>query len=98
MDLKVERIAYPNTYSFSKLVNDYVSGVASLTVFYQFAPDSEGLKASIEQRKIHQPNRKVLVEALRQQYAGYTLTASQLANLDALANENTFTITTAHQP
>ena len=98
MDLKVERIAYPNTYSFSKLVNDYVSGVASLTPFYQFAPDMEGLKASIEQRKIHQPDRKVLVEALRQQYAGYTLTASQLANLDALANENSFTITTAHQP
>lgn len=98
MDLRVERIAYPNTNSFSKLVNDYVSGAATLSPFYKFAPTLEGMEASIGQRKNHQPNRVGLVEALKEQYNGYALTPSQMANLDALVNENTFTITTAHQP
>lgn len=98
MDLRVERIAYPKTNSFSKLVNDYVSQAAALSPFYKFAPNLGGIKAAIEQRKIHQPNREVLVEVLKEQYAGYALTTSQLDNLGALASENTFTITTAHQP
>jgi bacillithiol biosynthesis cysteine-adding enzyme BshC len=98
MDLRVERIAYPNTNSFSRLVNDYVSGAATLSPFFKFSPTMEGFKASIEQRKNHQPNREVLIEALKEQYAGYSLTPAQTANLDALANKSTFTITTAHQP
>jgi uncharacterized protein YllA (UPF0747 family) len=40
----------------------------------------------------------LLVEELRKQYEGITLTTKQEENLQLLSSDNTFTICTAHQP
>ena len=91
-------LPYSETHSFSKLVLDYLKADEKLQPFYQHPVSMEGIKASIAARKNFVTNRKVLVDELTAQYAGYDLTAKQQTNLSSLLNENTFTIVTAHQP
>ena len=91
-------LPYSETHSFSKLVLDYLKADEKLQPFYQHPVSLEGIKASIAARKNFVTNRKVLVDELTAQYAGYDLTAKQQTNLSSLLNENTFTIVTAHQP
>ncbi|MES2776876.1 MAG: bacillithiol biosynthesis cysteine-adding enzyme BshC [Bacteroidota bacterium] len=91
-------LPYPDTHSFSKLVLDYLNADEKLQPFYQHPVSLEGMKKSINARRTFTTNRKVLVDELSHQYAGYELTPVQQANLLLLMQENTFTITTAHQP
>ncbi len=90
-------ISYDKTGYFSKLVIDYLNSAPQLQPFYNFPPTIDGLKQSINQRKKFK-HRKVLVETLQQQYEGLNVHEKTNANLQSLLNENTFTVTTAHQP
>lgn len=56
------------------------------------------MKDVIEQRKQLPQHRAALVAALAQQYAGIPTHESVHRNIDLLAKDTTFTITTAHQP
>jgi bacillithiol biosynthesis cysteine-adding enzyme BshC len=96
----VETVCIPHqaTTFFSKLNTDYLSGMQTLTPFYQFAPDDEGLDRAIAARSRFPVDRKVLTAALRKQYQGYTMHEAVQRNIDALEADNTFTICTAHQP
>ncbi len=58
----------------------------------------DGIKSAIEERKKYPTNRTLLVEVLKQQYANLPLTNLQKENIEKLADDNTYTITTAHQP
>jgi bacillithiol biosynthesis cysteine-adding enzyme BshC len=98
MDFSTEFIDYTKTGFFSKTVEDYISSDAGLKPFYQHAVSIDGIKAAIEQRKKITTNRKLLVDVLTKQYKSVTLTAKQQANLEQLSSNETFTITTAHQP
>jgi bacillithiol biosynthesis cysteine-adding enzyme BshC len=98
MGFSTEFIDYTKTGFFSKTVADYISGDAGLKPFYQYAVSIDGIKAAIEQRKKTTTNRKLLVDVLTRQYKSITLTAKQKANLEQLSSNETFTITTAHQP
>ncbi len=77
---------------------DYLDDAATLRSFYHHRPDVNGLKQSIEQRKSFSTNRNVLVDHLRKQYSSVESSDAVNSNLELLLNENTFTITTAHQP
>ncbi len=57
-----------------------------------------GIAAAIEDRKNFKNHRAVLVEALQTQYAALNTTDAVKQNIRLLADDNTFTITTAHQP
>ncbi|HLU86860.1 MAG TPA: bacillithiol biosynthesis BshC, partial [Taishania sp.] len=59
----------------------------------------EAFKSQIQQKQANYStaNRTVLVQAIQQQYAGLNLHEAVSKNLDKLALENTFTITTGHQ-
>ncbi len=98
METNCTYLPYHQTHSFSKLVLDYLNADEKLQPFYQHPVSMEGIKASIAARKNFDTNRKVLVTELRKQYAGYELTEKQQTNLASLLQDNTFTITTAHQP
>ena len=91
-------LSFQDTSAFSKIVLDYLNADEKLKPFYRHAVNVDGIKDAISARKNYPTNRRVLVDALTKQYAGYTLTASQQFNLDALLNDNSFTVTTAHQP
>jgi len=98
MDLSAELIDYVKTGYFSKTVADYIAGDAGLKPFYQHPVSLEGVKASIQQRKKINTDRKLLVDVLTKQYSNIKLTPKQQLNIQQLSNTNSFTITTAHQP
>jgi bacillithiol biosynthesis cysteine-adding enzyme BshC len=97
METHCNYIPYDKTGYFSKLVIDYLDDAPQLQQFYNLPPTIKGLQQSINQRKNFK-HRKVLVETLQKQYEGLNLHEKVNTNLRLLLNENTFTVTTAHQP
>ena len=95
---KAEFISYLQTGYFPKIVTDYLSQNSLLRDFYQHAPNLDGIRSAIEKRKNFSTNRSVLVQQLHQQYSSIEISEKVKKNIDALLNENTFTICTAHQP
>jgi bacillithiol biosynthesis cysteine-adding enzyme BshC len=93
-----KQISYEATSSFSKMVLDYVNGDEKLQPFYTHPVSINGIKAAIEQRKNFATDRKLLVEVLQKHYANQNTSVQQEHNIKLLANTNTFTVTTAHQP
>jgi bacillithiol biosynthesis cysteine-adding enzyme BshC len=95
---KSEYIPYSHTGKFSKIVLDYVSGAVGLKEFYEHAVSLEGIKSAIANRKKFKTNRQLLVEQFRNQYKDVENSDIVKSNIEALSDENTFTICTAHQP
>ncbi len=98
MDTNCQYIPYDKTGFFSKMVIDYLQRDEKMQSFYKHPVSIDGIKSAIEARKATQNHRQILVEVLKKQYAGFALTTPQERNLNNLLLENTFTITTAHQP
>jgi len=98
MDRTSTYLPYKQTGYFSKIVLDYLEGDEELLPFYRHAVSVDGVKAAIAERKQYCTNRQLLVARLEEQYAGTDLTERQRSHLLQLGKENTFTITTAHQP
>jgi len=98
MDCNASFLTYAQTGYFSKTVLDYVQQSPSIQPFYNHPVSLAGIKAAIEQRKKFPTNRKLLVSILQKQYSVLEVNKLVAANIQALENENTFTITTAHQP
>lgn len=93
-----KRVLYADTGVFSKMATHYVTGNPALQPFYQHLPSMEGVEQAIEQRKKFNTNRKLLVERLTAQYLVIDKTGNAVSeNIRALANDNCFTICTAHQ-
>ena len=97
MDCTATRIPYRQTNHFSRIVHDYIDQAPALKPFFANAPSAVGLQKAIAARKNFSTNRKVLVQALSQQYAGLAKNKKVENNIELLRSENTFTITTAHQ-
>lgn len=91
-------IPYKETGCFSKLASDYTSDHNLLSRFYQFSPNAEGVEKAISERRNFPTNRSVLVDTLIRQYGDLDTTDAVKQNIQLLLNENTFTVTTAHQP
>jgi bacillithiol synthase len=99
MECNATRIPYRQTNAFSHIITDYLDKAAALQPFYHAFPDIEGVKQVIEARKGFPNNRAVLVEQLKKQYASSVpASVATEKNIAALADNTTFTITTAHQP
>lgn len=89
---------YQQTGFFSKIITDYLDGARTLRPFYEHSVSMEGIRASLEARKKAPVDRKVLVEALKDQYKGVEAAPRVTTNIQRLQEEHTFTIVTAHQP
>ncbi len=98
MDTTAQFIGYGQTGYFSKMVTDYIEADGSLAPFYTHPVSLEGIKSSIAQRKFFNTNRHLLVQIMAAQYKAANLHPKQKTYLGQLADENTFTICTAHQP
>ncbi len=74
----------------------YITQDEALREFYEFVPLKSSMPEVIKNRKSKAPDRKLLADVLKKQYAelGISLPISEEVILD----KNTFTITTAHQP
>ena len=98
MKFNATQIPYNATGLFSQLVRDYVEGKGTSMDFVAYAPNKEGVKKATQARKDFQVNRPLLVEVLRTQYTTVPSTNAVNNNVDALLADNTFVVTTAHQP
>jgi len=98
MDCTVTRIPYKATGHFSKIVIDYIERSESLQAFYTHEVSIEGVRSSIAARKSFSTDRSLLHSELKKQYNNASVSTKLKDNLEALLNENTFTICTAHQP
>lgn len=94
----VQHMPYHQVSGFSKLILNYLANDPLLRPFYECRPDLEGIKTCIENRKRFPTNRRVLVEALNQQYVSHNVSVATRQNIEALLADDTFTVCTAHQP
>ena len=111
MKFNATQIPYRSTGLFSALINDYIETKGTAQSFVNYTQNIEGYKKAIEQRASFPTNRKVLVEVLQNQYTQLAKELSDSSvlntkeaftlvndNVNLLLKENTFTVTTAHQP
>lgn len=98
IDFDCYSVSYEQTGYFSKLVTDYLNHPISLSEFYAHPYTLDGIKASIKTRKSFNTPRALLVEVLREQYTGLNMSPLLQQHIELLSNDNTFTVTTAHQP
>ncbi|MEB2784691.1 bacillithiol biosynthesis cysteine-adding enzyme BshC [Algoriphagus persicinus] len=85
------------TGQFSQFFLDYIDGKKELKPFYTHSPKLESFKQAIEQKAFSEENREVLCDALRGQYASQKVNDAVSSNIESLASERTFTVTTGHQ-
>lgn len=83
---------------YSKTVIDYLNQSPQLQPFYHYAPTLDGYKQKVAQRTFSAQQRQLLVEVLQQQYGDLLSDNNPVANnIQALTNENTYTVTTGQQ-
>src|SRR5579871_2845059 len=98
MNCTATNLSYQQTGYFSNLTTDYLNGEELLTPFYKHPVSIEGIQSVIHDRERFKTPRTVLVEALNKQYSTLPVSKIVRKNIESLCAENTFTITTAHQP
>lgn len=82
-----------STKAFPKLFLDYINKRSELTSFYREYPDIQGFKNIIEAKPFTADKRKVLVDALQNQYKNI----DSKPDFSVLLQPNTYTVTTGHQ-
>lgn len=97
--MDIDCLPFKNTGYFSKLICDYVAEDPELIPFYNNFPHLANFEDQIAEKKDSFPleNRKVLQSALKHQYKNHQISESTKEHIEALANENTFTVVTGHQ-
>lgn len=76
----------------------YATENEALRPFYKYPVNLDSFAQVIADKQKKPVNRAVLIEVLEEQYANLSMTDAIKTNIKALADENTFTLITAHQP
>jgi len=97
--MRVQKIPFADTNSFSPFFLDYIQQKETLKKFYSFFPHLESFEAQIQNKKQSFPasHRNTLVTALQSQYKHMAQKEAVNSNINSLTQPNTFTITTGHQ-
>lgn len=97
--MKISQIPFKKTGFFSKIMIDYLEQKELIRPFYNHFSDFRGFKDQLieKENSYTQETRKVLVEALNNQYKGFDISAETQKNIEVLKASNTFTVTTGHQ-
>ncbi|MDP9230713.1 MAG: bacillithiol biosynthesis cysteine-adding enzyme BshC [Bacteroidota bacterium] len=98
MDCTAQRIPYRQTGYFSNIVLDYIDQSPQLKPFFEHPPGLQGIQKAIDARKLFPTNCEVLVQELKKQYSLVEANEKAIKNIESLSRQNTFTVTTAHQP
>jgi bacillithiol biosynthesis cysteine-adding enzyme BshC len=98
MEANCTYIPYNQTNYFSNIAIDYINASQQLQHFYKHQVNSNGILNAIKERQKFPQQREVLVEELQKQYEGVEQHLKVKENTLLLLQQNTFTITTAHQP
>src|SRR5688500_14989500 len=98
MDCTFTQLPYGDTGYFSHIATAYVNNDQKLRAFYKHPVSVEGIAAAISERKKFSTDRRLLVRELTKQYSTVDPIENVSTNISLLADENTFTVCTAHQP
>ncbi|MTH18053.1 bacillithiol biosynthesis cysteine-adding enzyme BshC [Flavobacterium sp. LC2016-01] len=92
-------ISYQTSGYFSALIQDYLDQKPALQSLYNNFPTLENFEKQIQEKQSNfdNSNRIPLVETLKKQYQNIDISDLTRQNIELLASENTFTITTGHQ-
>ena len=95
----IDYIPFKETGYFSEFITDYLSQKAELRCLYHRFPLATNFPAQIKEKQAHYSveNRDILAQALEKQYKNLSISKETYQNIEALRQENTFTITTGHQ-
>lgn len=95
---KATVINYSATNKFSKTVIDYLQEGSTIKPFYNYSVNIETFQQVIDNKKYGMSCRKILVATLYNKYINLNIeTPAVLNNINLLANDNTYTVCTAHQ-
>ncbi|HNT50448.1 MAG TPA: bacillithiol biosynthesis BshC, partial [Cyclobacteriaceae bacterium] len=97
--MRVQKLDFSETRSFSSFFLDYIQQTDSLKSFYSRFPLLENFEGQIKEKSksFSQQQRDILYQALTQQYQDIEVSDKVKNNLTSLKNSNTFTVTTGHQ-
>jgi bacillithiol biosynthesis cysteine-adding enzyme BshC len=99
--MPTECIPYHETGYFSPLICDYLAEKPELQSLYNRFPKLENFEAQILEKQqsplTDTSQRAILSKALLVQYEGVAASPKTLQNIEKLASEHTFTVTTGHQ-
>jgi bacillithiol biosynthesis cysteine-adding enzyme BshC len=95
--MKIENVSYNKTNLLNQLIADYLNEASSVKPFYNQSPSIESFEKQIQIKKSHPVDRQTLLKTLKEQYSAFECSALTKNNIELLALENTFTITTGHQ-
>ena len=95
--MNVEKLDFSQTHAFTSLFLDYIAQKEALGNFYHRPPRLESFADQLAEKELDSQVRTNLVKVLRQQYDGLEITETVRENVDALAEDSTYTITTGHQ-
>lgn len=91
-------ISYQDSGYFTPIIKDYLNRDLKLQPLYGRFPTIENFEGQIlEKQKNFKGDRHVLASVLQNQYDKLSISESTSANIAALKNPDTFTVTTGHQ-
>lgn len=91
-------IPFSQIRQLSKTDKNYVTASDDLREFYKYPVHINSFKQVIEDKQRQGVDRELLYRVFHSQYALLEPAAYINSQINALKNENTFTVTTAHQP
>jgi bacillithiol biosynthesis cysteine-adding enzyme BshC len=94
--VQVHKIPYALTGEFSQLVTDYLSDAEPLAPFYKYRPGLSAIEQVIADKE--EVDRGTLIQVLTDQYKDLPENKVSSNQIKRLADSNTYTVTTAHQP
>jgi bacillithiol biosynthesis cysteine-adding enzyme BshC len=95
--MNCDKISLSDTGYFSRIFIDYLKGEPALSSFFRYTPELASFKDCIKNRNFDESSRKVLVQAIKQQYGSLQRSDTVASNINKLVKEKTFTVTTGHQ-
>ncbi len=96
--MEIHQLSFDEVPYLSKRDQAYAQAAPSLRHFYKYEAALESFEQVIQDKSSKPVNRQVLVEVLEEQYRELPASGACLNNIRALAQDNTFTVVTAHQP
>lgn len=96
--MTVKNTQFSDFPMFSKMDKAYIYNDAALKPFFKYDVNIDAFEKIILDKKLDKTDRKTLVEVLESQYAHFQHFDAVSTNISSLKNENTYTVTTAHQP
>ncbi len=96
--MEILKIPFEKVPQFATKDTEYVNSKPEIRSFYKYDVTLDAFEQVIKDKQQDETNRTVLVDVLREQYAKFTTSDAVRDNIEALLDERTFTVTTAHQP